>query len=104
LRENPGLAQETGIAARIKETLINSVLRANRCVAVVLKPLRTLSTCGLCAPRALRFIPQNEFLSISLRHVGWGERSEPQHFGKFAGVRFTHPSLRTLYRKLKHHP
>jgi hypothetical protein len=44
---------------------MNLVLRANRFVAVVLKPLRTLSTCGLCAPRALRFIPQNEFLSIS---------------------------------------
>jgi hypothetical protein len=44
----------------LKETLINSVLRANRCVAVVLKPLCTLSTRGLCAPRALRFIPQNQ--------------------------------------------
>jgi hypothetical protein len=50
----------------MKEALINSVLRANRGVAVVLKPLRTLSTRGLCAPRALRFIPQNEFLSASL--------------------------------------
>jgi hypothetical protein len=38
-------------------------LRANRFVAAVLKPLRTTpSTRGLCAPRALRFIPQNEFL------------------------------------------
>jgi hypothetical protein len=44
----------------VKETLINLVLRANRGVAVVLKPLRTLSTRGLCAPRALRFIPQNQ--------------------------------------------
>jgi hypothetical protein len=65
---------------KFKETLINSVLRANRCVAVVLKPLRTLSTRGLCAPRG------------SPPLVGWRERSErrggalhtakqiPQHF------------------------
>jgi hypothetical protein len=50
----------------MKETLINLILRANRCVAVVLKPLRTLSTRGLCAPRALRFIPQNQISQHSL--------------------------------------
>jgi hypothetical protein len=39
-------------------------LRANRFVAAMLKPLRTLSTRGLCASRAARFIPQNKFLGI----------------------------------------
>jgi 4-amino-4-deoxy-L-arabinose transferase-like glycosyltransferase len=34
------------------------------------------------------------------RKVGWGERSEPQHFGKFAGVRFTRPSLRSFWRSV----
>jgi hypothetical protein len=52
------------------ETLINLVLRANRCVAVVLKPLRTLSTCGLCAPRALRFILQNQISQHFLKAKG----------------------------------